>query len=88
MVLRASLDPSNPTTRPARRRSYIESLLEPVASELSPDTYERLTGALTLLFGIDPIVALADNSDIPRERIPDVLAWTARGLVESALAEA
>jgi AcrR family transcriptional regulator len=88
VVLRASLDPSNPTTRPARRRAYIESLLEPVASELSPDTYERLTGALTLLFGIDPIVALADNSDIPRERIPDVLAWTARGLVESALAEA
>jgi AcrR family transcriptional regulator len=88
VVLRASLDPSNPTTRPARRRAYIESLLEPVASELSPDTYERLTGALTLLFGIDPIVTLADNSDIPRERIPDVLAWTARGLVESALAEA
>jgi AcrR family transcriptional regulator len=85
VVLRASLDPSNPTTRPARRRAYIESLLEPVASELSPDTYERLTGALTLLFGIDPIVALADNSDIPRERIPDVLAWTARGLVEAAL---
>jgi len=46
------------------------------------------SGALTLLFGVDPIVALADNSDIPRKRIPDVLAWTARGLVESALAEA
>jgi len=87
VVLRASLDPSNPTTRPARRRAYIESLLEPVAIELSPDTYERLTGALTLLFGIDPIVALADNSDIPRERIPDVLAWTARQLVDAALAE-
>jgi AcrR family transcriptional regulator len=87
MVLRASLDPASPATRPARRRAYIESLLEPIAGDLSPATYERLTGALTLLFGIDPIVALADNSDIDRQRIPEVLAWTARHLIEAALAE-
>src|SRR3954467_6560929 len=58
MVLRASLDPASPATRPARRRAYIERLLEPFADELSPESYERLTGSLTLLFGIDPIVAL------------------------------
>jgi len=87
MVLRASLDPAGETTRPARRRGYIEALLEPVAGQLSPAAHERLTGALTLLFGVDPIVSLADNSDIPREQIPDVLAWTARRLVDAALAE-
>ena len=84
-VLRASLDPSSPATRPARRRAYIESLLEPIAADLSAESRERLTAALTLLFGIDPIVALADNSDIDRARIPDVLGWTARRLVEAAL---
>jgi len=88
MILRASLDPESDTRRPARRRAYIERLLEPIAGELPPETHERLTGALTLLFGIDPIVAIADNSDIPRERIPDVLAWTARNLIEAALEEA
>jgi AcrR family transcriptional regulator len=88
MILRASLDPANPATRPARRRAYISTLLEPIAETLPPATYERLTGALTLLFGIDPIVALSDNSDIDRERIPDVLAWTARSLIEAAVAEA
>jgi hypothetical protein len=88
MVLRASLDPASATSRPARRRAYIESLLEPIADRLSPSTRERLTGALTLLFGIDPIVALADNSDIDRDRIPDVLAWTARRLIEATLAQA
>jgi AcrR family transcriptional regulator len=87
MVLRASLDPSSPAARPARRRAYIESLLDPIAADLPAETREQLTGALTLLFGIDPIVALADNSDVPRERIPDVLAWTARTLVEAALAD-
>jgi len=43
--------------------------------------------ALTLLFGIDPIVAMTDNSDIDRSQIPDALAWTARRLVEAALSE-
>jgi AcrR family transcriptional regulator len=86
MLLRASLDPTGTTTRPARRRGYIAALLEPL--ELPPATHERLAAALTLLFGIDPIVALTDNSDIERERIPDVLGWTARRLVEAALAEA
>jgi hypothetical protein len=52
---------------------------------LPKETYERLTGALTLLFGIDPIVAIADNSDVDREAIPDVLAWTAESLVRAAL---
>jgi AcrR family transcriptional regulator len=86
-ILRASLDPDSPATRPARRRAYIESLLEPIADRLTPETHERLTGSLTLLFGIDPIVALTDNSDIDPERIPDVLGWTAHALVEAALAE-
>jgi len=85
MILRASLDPASEAARPARRRGYIEALLEPIESRLSPDSRERLTGALTLLFGIDPIISLTDNSDIPRERIPDVLAWTARQLVDAAL---
>ena len=87
MILRASLDPASPATRPARRRAYIERLLEPIADQLTPESYERLTGSLTLLFGIDPIVALSDNSDIARERIPDLMAWTARRLVDAALAE-
>jgi hypothetical protein len=85
-TVRASLDPAGTTTRPARRRGYIAALLEPL--ELPPATHERLAAALTLLFGIDPIVALTDNGDIERERIPDVLAWTACRLVEAALAEA
>jgi AcrR family transcriptional regulator len=87
MILRASLDPAGGTARPARRRAYIAALLEPVADDLPPATYARLAGALTLLFGIDPIVALADNSDVEREQIPEVLAWTARKLIEAALAE-
>lgn len=87
-VLRVSLDPASGTRRPARRRLYLAQLLASVQGELSADAYERLTGALTLLFGIDPIVSLQDNSDVPPERIADVLAWTASTLVTAALREA
>jgi AcrR family transcriptional regulator len=86
MILRASLDPAGTAKRPARRRKYIADLLASVKNELPAETYERLTGALTLLLGIDPIVAIADNSDIDREQIPDVLAWAAENLVRAALA--
>jgi AcrR family transcriptional regulator len=86
MILRASLDPAGGTARPARRRGYIAALLEPIG--LPPETRDRLAAALTLLFGIDPIVSLTDNADVDRDEIPAVLAWSARALVRAALAEA
>ena len=88
MILRASLDPSGETKRPARRRKYIAELLASAKDELPKETYARLSAALTLLFGIDPIVSLTDNSDVKREDIPDALAWAADTLMRSALAEA
>src|SRR4051812_33338211 len=72
--------------RPARRRGYIAQLLADV--QLPEEARERLAGSLTLLLGIDPIVSLRDNGDVPPERIPDVLAWTAHALVSAALADA
>jgi AcrR family transcriptional regulator len=87
-VLRMSLDPAQDVERPARRRHYIAELLAPLRDQLSPAAYEQLAGSLTLLFGIDPIVSLRDNGDVPPERIPDVLAWAAQALVEAALRDA
>jgi AcrR family transcriptional regulator len=83
-ILRMSLEHEN-VQRPARRRHYIAQLLEDVEAEISPEAYERLEGSLTLLFGIDPIVSIRDNSDISAARIPDILAWVACELVRSAL---
>ena len=84
-LMRVSLDPDAGATRPARRRGYIAQLLADVRDQLSDEDYERLAGSLTLLLGIDPIVSIRDNSDLDAERIPDLLAWTARALVNAAL---
>jgi len=84
-VLRNSLDPLQGVRRPTRRRGYIQDLLAPL--DLAPPLQERLAAALTLLFGIDPIVSLRDNGDLPPEEIPDALAWVAYRIVDAALAE-
>jgi AcrR family transcriptional regulator len=84
-ILRASLDPDSGARRPARRRGYIAQLTDSFTRELSPEAREQLIGSLTLLFGIDPIVSIRDNSDIAPDRIPDILAWVAHELVASAL---
>jgi hypothetical protein len=85
-ILRSSLDPAQNVTRPARRRAYIADLLAPLRDDLSPDAYERLAAGLTLLFGIDPIVSLRDNSEVHPDQIPNTLAWVAYQLVDAALA--
>jgi AcrR family transcriptional regulator len=86
-VLRVSLERED-ASRPARRRHYIAELLTDVRKRLPAADYERLAGALTLLFGIDPIVSLRDNGDLSTEEIPAVLAWVARQVVQAALDEA
>src|SRR3954454_14211108 len=84
--LGTALDPEQSARRPARGPTYIAGLLADVRTQVAPDEYERLAGSVTLLFGIDPIVSLQDNGDVPTERIPDVLAWAAYALVDAALA--
>lgn len=51
--------------------------------ELPDETYQRLATSLTLLLGIDPIVVMTDIAGADRER---ALEWSARALVEQALA--
>jgi AcrR family transcriptional regulator len=86
-LLRISLDPSSEVRRPGHRTGWIADLLAPVRGELDDDTYERLGASLTLLMGIDPVVVMTDIANVPREQALDTLEWTARTLVEAALAE-
>jgi AcrR family transcriptional regulator len=85
-VLRLSLDPTTGVRRPGHRREWILRVLEPIHDQLSHETYRRLSTALTLLIGIDPIVALTDIAGVSKAAALDTLEWTARALVEAALA--
>lgn len=80
LSLHASVLPNAPTVRPAHRRSWIGRLLAPYRARISPSDYERLCGALTLLFGADAVVCLRDIAGLDRDSAIETLAWTARRL--------
>ena len=86
-ILRLSLDPSTGVRRPGHRRGWIADALAPIRSKLDPATYKKLSAALTLMLGIDPIVAMRDIAGVSREQALSSLEWSARALVQAALAE-
>ena len=84
-ILRLSLDPSTGVRRPGHRREWIAESLAPARPDIDPATYEKLSRALALLMGIDPVVVMKDIAGASREEALDSLEWTARTLVEAAL---
>jgi AcrR family transcriptional regulator len=84
-LLRLSLDPSTGVQRPGHRRQWIAEALAPAKSRMDPETYNRLSKALTLMLGIDPVVVMKDIAGASREQALDALEWSARTLAEAAL---
>ncbi len=85
VFLRLSLDPATGVRRPAHRVGWIADVLAPVRGQLDRQAYARLSAGLTLLLGIDPIVALTDIARVSRARGLDTLEWSARVMFEAAL---
>lgn len=85
-ILRLSLDPATGVRRPGHRREWIAKALAPVKGKIDGETYKKLSNALALTMGIDPIVVMKDIAGVGREQALDALEWAARALVEAALA--
>jgi hypothetical protein len=84
-LLRLSLDPDTGVRRPGHRIEWIANALAPVRRRIDAKTYDRLSRALTLMMGIDPVVVMTDIAKVNREQALDALEWSARTLVEAAL---
>lgn len=85
-ILRLSLDPSTGVRRPAHRLEWIAHALAPARDKIDPETFGKLSRALTLLLGIDPVVVMKDIAGASQEEAIDALEWSARALVGAALA--
>ncbi len=85
IILKLSLDPATGVRRPGHRVSWIAAALEPARDRMDPKVYNHLSKVLTLLMGIDPVVALTDIAGAKREEAIEALVWSARTLVEGAL---
>jgi AcrR family transcriptional regulator len=84
-ALRLSLDPQSGYQRPGRRGRWIEDILAATGDRIDPPARARLTAALHLALGIDPIIVLTDIAGLDRAEALDVLEWVAATLVKAAI---
>ena len=87
-LLRLSLDPLSGVHRPGHRREWIADALAGARERMDAQTFNRLSSALTLLMGIDPVVVMKDIAGASREEALDAMEWSARALVSAALSTA
>jgi hypothetical protein len=86
-ALRLSLDPQSGYQRPGRRGRWVDDIVASGGDRLDPAIRARLSAALHLVLGIDPIIALTDVAGLDRAEALDVLEWVAATLVQAALRE-
>jgi AcrR family transcriptional regulator len=84
-LLRLSLDPETGVRRPGHRIRWIADALQPLQGKVDGATLDRLSSALTMLLGIDPIIPLRDFAGLPPTEASDVIVWAARILVRSVV---
>jgi AcrR family transcriptional regulator len=89
-MLRLSLeaDPADELPcRPAYRRQWLTDALEPLRNEMDGRSFDRLVAALSLCVGIEAHVSLCDVCGLTPEEARAVKLWTARALLEAAIAQ-
>jgi AcrR family transcriptional regulator len=84
-LLRLSLDPATGVRRPGHRIRWIAEALQPLRGKVDGATLDRLSSALTMLLGIDPIIPLRDFAELPPEQAIGVIEWAARTLAQSVV---
>lgn len=84
-LLRLSLDPKTGVRRPGHRIRWITEALQPLQGTVDDTTLDRLSSALTMILGIDPIIPLTDFAKLPPAQAIEVIEWAARTLVRSVV---
>jgi AcrR family transcriptional regulator len=90
-MLRMSLDPRSGESdelvlRKGRRIIWVEDALAPLRDRLPPAELRRLIDAIAATVGIDVLVWMTDVAGHSREEAAEIMHWSARALLNSALA--
>ncbi len=70
------------------RRGLLKAAVEPLAEKIGREKAERVTQALSLLFGIEAIIILKDIWGLDAAAAENVASWAAHALIRAAMAEA
>lgn len=69
------------------RIGLLNSAVQPLKAKLTQDGFERLTQAMSLIFGTEAFVVLKDIWGLDRKRAEGVALWTCHALIQAALKE-
>ena len=92
-ALRLALDPAGAyreklLLRQGRVINWLKDALEPLRGRLSEQAIDRLVYAIRAAAGIEALVWLCDIAGLSREQAKEVMMWSARALLRSAVADA
>ena len=85
---RAGHGSNEPQYERGNRKRILSRALEPIAGVLEPASYRRLTHALSVLYGVEPLVVLKDIFGLQIEEVQALVKWMSSALIEAALDEA
>jgi len=68
------------------RIALLNSAVAPLKGKLDREEFDRLTQALSLIFGTEAFVVLKDIWGLDRNHAQDVALWTCHALIQAALA--
>lgn len=89
-MLRLSLEPDSvPSELPLRKGrviGWLEDALAPLLPRLDEQGVHRLAVAIRSAIGIESLVWLTDVAGMSREQAADVMRWSARAMLQYALA--
>src|SRR5262249_4920657 len=92
-ALRLSLDPHGThreqlLLRQGRVITWLKDALQPLRGRLSEQAVERLVYAIRAAAGLEALIWLCRSAGLQRDEAKDLMMWSARALLQSALAEA
>jgi AcrR family transcriptional regulator len=64
-----------------RRVEWLERALEPLRDSVSPERFERLVSALTLVIGWESMIVLQDLRGLDAHEAEEVCVWAARAML-------
>jgi AcrR family transcriptional regulator len=74
--------------RGTTRRDALVIALQPLQSTLDASVFARLVQALMFLYGVEALVVARDALELDEEGAVEVMCWSARALIKTAIDEA
>lgn len=79
--------PAERRSRGARRVVYLEQAIDDLAPDLPPRLRKELTASLSVLAGIEALVALTDVARLPKAQVPGTVMRMAEAVIDRHLTE-